>query len=265
MKGKKPAHNKPLRSKNTTKPEQVLDPNEPVRLNRYISISGLCSRRKADEWISEGRVKVNGVVVKELGVKVSAKDKVLVDNKLVTPEEKKYVVLNKPKNTICTKSDPEGRKTVIDLLPDDLKHLNPVGRLDRDTTGVIILTNDGDLTQALLHPSKTVRKIYKATLNRVLSQDELNKLVTEVELEDGPFFFDKLAELNEDELPRYGIEIHSGKNRIIRRTFEAIGAQVVKLDRVRFHNIERRGLKRGEWRLLKDKEIRGLGVKPRQV
>jgi 23S rRNA pseudouridine2605 synthase len=233
----------------------------PIRLNRFISMSGLCSRRKADELISEGKVKVNGKVVLEMGHKVNMRDKVLVNNQLISPEKKQYILLNKPKGTICTKSDPNNRKTVIDLLPDDLKHMNPVGRLDRNTTGVLILTNDGELTQNLIHPSKKIKKIYKATLNEHISQEQMNLLVTGVELEDGISMFDKLVDLNEDEKPRYGIEIHSGKNRVIRRMFEAVGVQVIKLDRVLFHNIERRGLKRGEWRFLRDKELKGLGLK----
>ena len=233
----------------------------PIRLNRFISMSGLCSRRKADELIAEGKVKVNGKVVLEMGHKVSMRDKVLVNNQLISPEKKQYILLNKPKGTICTKSDPNNRKTVLDLLPDDLKHMNPVGRLDRNTTGVLILTNDGELTQNLIHPSKKIKKIYKATLNEHISQEQMNQLVTGIELEDGLSMFDKLVDLNEDEKPRYGIEIHSGKNRVIRRMFEAVGVQVVKLDRVLFHNIERRGLKRGEWRFLRDKELKGLGLK----
>jgi 23S rRNA pseudouridine2605 synthase len=196
-----------------------------------------------------------------MGHKVNMRDKVLVNNQLISPEKKQYILLNKPKGTICTKSDPNNRKTVIDLLPDDLKHMNPVGRLDRNTTGVLILTNDGELTQNLIHPSKKIKKIYKATLNEHISQEQMNLLVTGVELEDGISMFDKLVDLNEDEKPRYGIEIHSGKNRVIRRMFEAVGVQVIKLDRVLFHNIERRGLKRGEWRFLRDKELKGLGLK----
>lgn len=261
MKAKKP--NKDRRSeqkfKKTDKKSEQLP--ELIRLNRFISMSGLCSRRKADELIEAGQVKVNNKVVKELGFKVRMRDKVLVNNELITPEKKVYVLMNKPKGTICTKSDPRKRKTVMDLLPEDLQHLNPVGRLDRNTTGVLLLTNDGELTQKLLHPSKKIKKVYKALLDKHLQEADMDKLVTEVVLEDGPTFFDKLVDLQEDEHPRYGIEIHSGKNRIIRRMFESLGFQVVKLDRVLFHGIERRGLKRGEWRYMRDKEIRSLGVK----
>jgi 23S rRNA pseudouridine2605 synthase len=261
MKRGKPHKGVRKRTEKATIDTGTESPNELLRLNRFISISGYCSRRKADELILEGKVKVNGKAVSELGTRVKRSDKVMIDNKLILPEKKVYLLMNKPKDYICTRKDEKDRKTVIDLLPAEYKHLHPVGRLDRNTTGVLLLTNDGDLTQQLLHPSKKVRKIYKATLNRELSLDEMNKLVTEIPLEDGPFKFDKLVELNEDDQPRFGVEIHSGKNRIIRRAFGAIGAEVVRLDRVLFHNIERRGLKRGEWRLLRDKEIQSLGVK----
>ena len=257
MKGGKP-RNKAKSSQKETVNDSLKNG---IRLNRYISLSGLCSRRKADELIAEGRVKVNSKTVKELGIKVSVRDKVQVDNKLIAPEQKQYVIMNKPGGVICTKMDPQKRRTVMDLLPNDLQHLNPVGRLDRNTTGVLLLTNDGDLTQRLLHPSKKIKKVYKAKLNQAVSEDQMQKLVDGVELEDGRSHFDKLVELKEDKEPRYGIEIHSGKNRIIRRMFESMNVQVLKLDRVLFHTLERRGLKRGEWRMLKEKELRSLSVK----
>lgn len=250
-------------SNRKVQPKKGIADDKPItdlRLNRFISMSGLCSRRKADELIAEGKVKVNGKVITELGYKIKMRDKVMVDNKLVSPEKKQYILMNKPKGTICTKKDPKNRKTVLDLLPEDLRHLNPVGRLDRNTTGVLLLTNDGELTQKLIHPSKQIKKIYKATLSAAITSEQMDKLVQGVELEDGLSFFDQLVELKEDDKPRYGIEIHSGKNRIIRRMFEAVGVQVVKLDRVLFHTIERRGLKKGEWRFLRDKELRTLGV-----
>lgn len=257
MKGGKPRNKAKSSQKETVK--QSLE-NE-IRLNRFISLSGLCSRRKADELIAEGRVKVNSKTVKELGVKVSLRDKVQVDNKLIGPEKKQYVIMNKPGGVICTKSDPQKRRTVMDILPPDLQHLNPVGRLDRNTTGILLLTNDGDLTQMLLHPSKKIKKVYKAKLDKHISEAQMQMLVDGVELEDGKSHFDKLVDLQEDKEPRFGIEIHSGKNRIIRRMFESQNVQVLKLDRVLFHTLERRGLKRGEWRALKEKELRSLGVK----
>lgn len=261
MKGRNPNSGRRKDTKRSSSVVKKTQPNEPIRLNRYISMSGLCSRRKADELISEGVVKVNSKVVTELGFKVKLSDKVLVNNKLISPEKKVYVLMNKPKGTICTKKDPQKRRTVMELLPEDLQHLNPVGRLDRNTTGVLLLTNDGELTQKLLHPSKKVKKIYKATLDKHLTEEDMDKLVTGVELEDGTSFFDKLSDLQEDDYPRYGIEIHSGKNRIIRRTFEALGYQVTKLDRGLFHGLDRRGIKRGEWRYLREKEVKALGVK----
>ncbi len=231
-----------------------------IRLNKYISNAGICSRRAADKLIEEGRVKVNGKVVKSLGVRVSSSDKVLVDNNVISSGEKVYVLMNKPRGTICTRKDENDRKTVIDILPERLKHLYPVGRLDRNTTGVLLLTNDGTLTQNLLHPSKKVKKIYKAKVSKRLSQEELDQLASGIQLDDGISKFDKVVELMEDNEFRYGIEIHSGKNRIIRRTFEALGNQVIKLDRVRFHNFDKRGLKKGQWRELKEKEVKTLEV-----
>ncbi|MBT8326507.1 MAG: rRNA pseudouridine synthase [Bacteroidia bacterium] len=231
-----------------------------VRLNKYIANAGVCSRRAADKLIEEGRVKVNGKLEKNLGTKVSLSDKVQVDNNLVTSGAKKYVIMNKPKNTICTRNDENNRKTVIDILPDNLKHLYPVGRLDRNTTGVLLLTNDGNLTQNLLHPSKKVKKIYKAKALKRLSQEDLDRLVQGVELEDGVSKFDKIVELNEDKEIRYGIEIHSGKNRVIRRMFEKVGNEVIKLDRVMFHSFDKRGLHKGQWRELKEKELKSLNV-----
>lgn len=261
MKAGKPNNKDKRRHKSAPKPEKQQEVSDEIRLNRYISLSGLCSRRGADELIAKGRVKVNGKTVKEMGLKVKRQDKVLVDNKLISPEKKQYVLLNKPKGVICTRKDEKDRKTVMDLLPPDLRHLYPVGRLDRNTTGVLLITNDGDLTQKLLHPSKKVKKVYKATLNKQLTQEEMDALVKGVELEDGRSAFDKLVELREDDLPRFGVEIHSGKNRIVRRMFESCKAEVLKLDRVLFHTIERRGLNRGEWRHLREKELRSLGVK----
>lgn len=261
MKGDNPKKYTKRNKLSPVKNKAEANPKEDIRLNRFISLSGLCSRRKADEMIAEGQVKVNGKVVKELGYKVRYKDKVLVNNKLITPEKKQYVLMNKPKGTICTRSDEKNRKTVMDLLPPDLQHLYPVGRLDRNTTGVLLLTNDGELTQKMLHPTKKVKKVYKVLLNKPVSKEDMDKLVNGVELEDGTSFFDQLVELKEDDKPRFGVEIHSGKNRIVRRLFESVGTTVVKLDRVLFHTLEKRGLQKGEWRHLRDKELRSLGVK----
>lgn len=240
-------------SSNRNQPEQV-------RLNKYISNSGICSRRAADNLILEGRVKVNNSIVKELGIKVNADDKIQVDNETIVFEKKAYLLVNKPRNVICTKSDEKGRKSIMDLLPERFQHLYPVGRLDRNTTGIILMTNDGTLTQNLLHPSKKINKVYKVKVEKRLTQEEMNKLVLGVELEDGTSKFNKLSELNEDEFFRYGIEIHSGKNRIIRRMFEAIDNRVLKLDRVMFHTFEKRGIPIGSFREVTISELKNLGV-----
>ena len=233
---------------------------EQVRLNKYISNAGVCSRRAADNLILEGRVKVNNSIVKELGVKVNADDKIQVDNETILHEKKTYLLVNKPRNVICTKSDEKGRKSIMDLLPERFQHLYPVGRLDRNTTGVILMTNDGTLTQNLLHPSKKIIKVYKVKVEKRLTQEEMNKMVSGVELEDGKSNFNKLSELDEDEFFRYGIEIHSGKNRIIRRMFEAIDNRVLKLDRVMFHSFEKRGIPLGSFREVTTSELKNLGV-----
>jgi 23S rRNA pseudouridine2605 synthase len=233
---------------------------EQVRLNKYISNAGVCSRRAADNLILEGRVKVNNSIVKELGVKVNADDKIQVDNETILHEKKTYLLVNKPRNVICTKSDEKGRKSIMDLLPERFQHLYPVGRLDRNTTGVILMTNDGTLTQNLLHPSKKINKVYKVKVEKRLTQEEMNKMVSGVELEDGKSNFNKLSELDEDEFFRYGIEIHSGKNRIIRRMFEAIDNRVLKLDRVMFHIFEKRGIPLGSFREVTTSELKNLGV-----
>ena len=233
---------------------------EQVRLNKYISNSGVCSRRAADNLILEGRVKVNNSIVKELGVKVNADDKIQVDNETILHEKKTYLLVNKPRNVICTKSDEKGRKSIMDLLPERFQHLYPVGRLDRNTTGVILMTNDGTLTQNLLHPSKKINKVYKVKVEKRLTQEEMNKMVSGVELEDGKSNFNKLSELDEDEFFRYGIEIHSGKNRIIRRMFEAIDNRVLKLDRVMFHTFEKRGIPLGSFREVTTSELKNLSV-----
>ena len=233
---------------------------EQVRLNKYIANAGVCSRRAADNLILEGRVKVNNSIVKELGVKVNADDKIQVDNETILHEKKTYLLVNKPRNVICTKSDEKGRKSIMDLLPERFQHLYPVGRLDRNTTGVILMTNDGTLTQNLLHPSKKINKVYKVKVEKRLTQEEMNKMVSGVELEDGKSNFNKLSELDEDEFFRYGIEIHSGKNRIIRRMFEAIDNRVLKLDRVMFHTFEKRGIPIGSFREVTSSELKNLGV-----
>ncbi len=229
-----------------------------VRLNKYIANAGICSRREADELISAGFVQINDKVVTELGTRVMPKDKVKYKGKEIKPEKNVYILMNKPKDFITTVDDPRGRKTVMDLVRNACsERVYPVGRLDRMTTGVLLLTNDGDLAKKLTHPSHEVRKIYQVRTAENLSKGDLVKLATGVELEDGEVKADDVAFIN-DQFNEIGIEIHSGKNRVIRRMFEAIGHQVVKLDRVYFAGLTKKQLIRGKFRFLSPKEVQNL-------
>lgn len=232
-----------------------------TRINKFIASSGMCSRRQAEELVLSGKVTLNGKTVNDLSTKVLPTDTVMVDGKLLSSEKKEYVLLNKPKNTICSKKDENDRKTVMDLLPPELQHLNPVGRLDRNTTGVLLFTNDGEIANKLSHPSTKTIKVYKIAIDVPLNTNEFNQMLKGIELEDGLSNFDQLFELKLEEGVVYGVEIHSGKNRIVRRMFDALGRKVLKLDRVIFHKLDKGGLKRGEWRYLRENEIRSLGVK----
>ncbi len=227
-----------------------------VRLNRYISNSGICSRREADDMILNGRVMVNGNVVTELGTKVGKKDKIKVDGKVIVPEKPVYIVLNKPRGYITTTDDEKDRKTVLDLI--DLpgkERIYPVGRLDRNTSGVLLLTNDGDLTQKLTHPSFEIKKIYRAKLDRKPSKDHMLAWVNGVELEDGWMSFEQIGFVDENDSTVLGLEIHSGRNRIVRRMFEQFKYEVEGLDRVLMGEFDKIKLGRGKWRFLTDKEI----------
>lgn len=231
---------------------------EAMRLNRYIANSGLCSRREADRVIAEGRVTVNGDKCDAVGTKVSFKDNVCVDGKELNPEKKVYILLNKPKNCVTTSDDPQGRVTVMDIVKNACdERIFPVGRLDRMTTGVLLFTNDGDLTKKLTHPSHMKKKIYHAILDKKITQEELDRIAAGIELEDGPIKSDQIEFVGgkQDEV---GIEIHSGKNRIVRRIFEHLGYEVVKLDRVFFGGLTKKNLPRGKWRFLSENEIRIL-------
>ncbi len=233
--------------------------NESIRLNRYISNSGACSRREADVRIAKGRVSVNGKIVTEVGTKVLLTDKVCMDGKLLQNEAKVYLVLNKPKNFVTTVSDPMGRKTVIDLIKNACtERVYPVGRLDRMTTGVLLLTNDGELTKRLTHPTYNKKKIYHVFLNKEISQKELNLIKKGVELDDGFIKADAVSHANVSDKTQVGIEIHSGRNRIVRRIFEKLGYKVEKLDRVFFAGITKKNIPRGKWRFLSKSEIRML-------
>jgi 23S rRNA pseudouridine2605 synthase len=233
--------------------------DEKIRLNKYIAGSGVCSRRQADELISKGQVKVNDEVVLEMGHKVSRDDKVELNGKTLFSEKLVYILLNKPKDSITTTADTHGRRTVIDVLKYEGKErLFPVGRLDRNTTGVLLLTNDGQLSQEMTHPKYNVRKTYKATLDKSLTSTDLEKLLAGVELEDGLAKADEVAFVDPGDKRQVGVEIHSGKNRVVRRMFEAIGFEVRSLDRVLFGELSKEGIGRGKWRFLKEYEVRKL-------
>ena len=226
-----------------------------IRLNRYIAHCGVCSRREADTLIANGKIKVNNNIVTEMGFKVMPGDMVFLGKKLLKKEDYAYVLLNKPKDFITTTKDPQARKTVMDLVrkASDVR-LYPVGRLDRNTTGLLLLTNDGDLADRLSHPSNNIKKIYKAELNKPLTKEDFGRIDEGIELEDGLIKVDELAVLTADNLS-IGIEIHSGKNRIVRRIFESLGYEVVRLDRVYYAGLDKTNLPRGKWRHLTEREV----------
>lgn len=245
-------------SKNRPNNEKI-QPADKIRLNKYISNAGLCSRREADTLITDGKVQVNGKVVTEMGYKVDPADEVMVNGKRIKPEKFVYILLNKPKGYLSTTKDPENRKTVLDLIKGATQErVYPVGRLDRNTTGVLLLTNDGELTNNLIHPSRQISKIYSVKLNNALAKNDFLKIMEGITLEDGPVNVDDLAYTDERDKSEIGIEIHSGKNRVIRRLFESLGYEVVKLDRVMFGLLTKKDLPRGKWRFLNDKEVRQL-------
>ena len=239
--------------------EENFDPNEPIRLNKYLANAGICSRREADEFIQAGVVKVNDVVVNELGTKVKRSDKVMFHDQPVKLEQKVYVLLNKPKNCVTTADDPQERLTVMDLVKTAChERIFPVGRLDRNTTGVLLLTNDGDLASKLTHPKFLKKKIYHVWLDKNVSIADMQKIAEGIELEDGEIHADAISYINDTDKDQIGIEIHSGRNRIVRRIFETLGYRVVKLDRVYFAGLTKKQLKRGQWRYLTDREVNML-------
>lgn len=246
-----------LGGKGPKRPAGPIKDDGLIRLNRYISNAGICSRRKADELIAAGVVSVNGTVVSELGFKVDpAKDVIRYNGETLKREKMVYVLLNKPKDYITTTDDPQERRTVMQLVEKaSRERIYPVGRLDRNTTGLLLMTNDGDLAEKLSHPKNNVTKIYHAELNRSLSQGDLNKIAFGLELEDGFIKPDEVTYVQGASKREIGIQIHSGKNRIVRRIFEHLGYEVVKLDRVIYANLTKKDLPRGRWRYLDDKEI----------
>lgn len=239
--------------------EQFVDPNEPIRLNKFLANAGVCSRREADEFITAGVVSVNGQVVTELGTKIKRGDEVKFHDQVVNIERKIYVLLNKPKDTVTTSDDPQARRTVMDLVKGACEErIYPVGRLDRNTTGVLLLTNDGDLASKLTHPKYLKKKIYHVHLDKNLTKADMEQIAAGIQLDDGEIHADAISYTDENKKNDVGIEIHSGKNRIVRRIFESLGYKVVKLDRVYFAGLTKKGLRRGDWRYLTEQEVNFL-------
>ncbi len=239
--------------------EPAIDPNCEIRLNKFMANAGLCSRREADELIQKGVIKVNGEPVTELGVKITPKDIVEYNDKVVSAEKKCYILLNKPKDCVTTSEDPNGRKTVMDLVKGACQErIYPVGRLDRNTTGVLLLTNDGDLASKLTHPKYVKKKIYQVWTDKPISEEDMQHIADGVELEDGPIHADAVSYVSPTDRKQAGIEIHSGRNRVVRRIFEALGYHVVKLDRVYFAGLTKKNLTRGRWRYLTQEEVNFL-------
>lgn len=248
------SHQKQLKYK-----EALTDPNEPIRLNKFLANAGVCSRREADEFIQAGVVRVNDQVITELGTKITRQDKVTFHEQPVQIEAKLYILLNKPKNCVTTSDDPQGRLTVMELVKNACEErIYPVGRLDRNTTGVLLLTNDGDLASKLTHPSFKKKKIYHVWLDKDVSIEDMEKLANGIELEDGEIHADAISYANEEDRKQVGIEIHSGRNRIVRRMFESLGYHVTKLDRVYFAGLTKKNLPRSKWRYLNEREVNML-------
>jgi 23S rRNA pseudouridine2605 synthase len=236
--------------------EENFDPEELIRLNKYLANAGICSRREADAFIQSGVVKVNGETVTELGTKVKRADQVSFHEQPVKLEHKIYVLLNKPKNCVTTADDPQERLTVMDLVKSACQErIFPVGRLDRNTTGVLLLTNDGDLASKLTHPKFLKKKIYHVWLDKNVSIEDMQKLADGIELDDGEIHADAISYVTDTDKDQVGIEIHSGRNRIVRRMFESLGYHVIRLDRVYFAGLTKKNLKRGHWRYLNEKEV----------
>ena len=232
------------------------DPNEPLRLNKFLANAGICSRREADEFIQAGVVSVNGEVVTELGTKILRTDVVKFHDQPVSIEKKVYVLLNKPKDYVTTSDDPQQRKTVMDLVKNACpERIYPVGRLDRNTTGVLLLTNDGDLASKLTHPKYLKKKIYHVYLDKNVTAHDLQQIAEGIQLEDGEIKADDVQYAHPTDKKQVGIAIHSGKNRIVRRIFESLGYRVQKLDRVQFAGLTKKNLKRGDWRYLTEEEV----------
>jgi pseudouridine synthase len=236
--------------------QEFVDPTKPVRLNKFLANAGICSRREADEYIAAGVISVNGQVVSELGVKVLPTDKVMFHEQPVQSERKVYLLLNKPKDCITTSEDKHAKLTVLDLVKNACsERIYPVGRLDRNTTGVLLLTNDGDLASKLTHPKYEKKKIYQVVLNNALSEEDFKAILSGIELEDGVIAADALEYLENGRGKQIGIEIHSGKNRVVRRIFDKLGYKVMRLDRVYFAGLTKKSVPRGKYRFLNEREV----------
>lgn len=240
-----------------TKPAEDV-PTWPMRLNRYLAQTGICSRRNARTHIEAGEVKVNDEVILEMGHRVQETDIVSFKGEVMTPRKKTYILLNKPKDTITTTNDPQGRRTVMDILGKAGEHLHPVGRLDRETTGLLLFTNDGDLTQKLAHPSFEIKKLYAVETDKPVSQKDIDHLLYGVELEEGIAKANEAAYVTGKNQHHVGIQIHFGWNRVVRRMFEALGYKVLKLDRVIYAGLTKLNLPRGKFRHLSEEEVRKL-------
>lgn len=239
--------------------ETHIDPNEPIRLNKYLANAGICSRRDADKYIQAGVISVNGEIITELGYKVLRTDEIKFHDENVKIEKKQYVLLNKPKGFVTTVDDPQERKTVMDLVKNACpERIYPVGRLDRNTTGVLLLTNDGELASKLTHPRYLKKKIYHVTVDKNVTAADLRQIAEGITLEDGDIRADAIEYASETDKKQIGIEIHSGKNRIVRRIFESLGYHVLKLDRVYFAGLTKKNVKRGDWRYLTEQEVNML-------
>lgn len=246
---------KPSQKKSSSQASKPITLTYPVRLNRFISNAGICSRRDADLLIEEGKIQINGTLITELGKKVEKGDEVKFNGKVISPQNYVYVLLNKPKDFITTMDDPQERRTVMQLIEKACdERIYPVGRLDRNTTGLLLFTNDGELSQKLTHPSYKIKKIYQVGLDKPLTTNDFNDISEGVKLEDGFVKVDDIVLLDESK-KNIGVQIHVGKNRIVRRIFESFGYEVNKLDRTMYGNLTKKELPKGKWRMLTPKEV----------
>lgn len=248
---------KPKYQSNSKLPKQEYGSSDVIRLNKYLADAGICSRREADKLIESGVVMINGKIVTQLGTKVSRTDKVQYGGETLKREKLRYVLLNKPKDFITTSDDPQNRKTVMNLVEKACtERIYPVGRLDRNTLGLLLFTNDGDLAKKLTHPKHNIKKVYHVFLDKPMTKNDMIILAGGVELDDGKIQPDKIAYVTgENDKTQIGVELHSGKNRVVRRMFEHLGYRVIKLDRVFFAGITKKDLPRGKWRILTEKEV----------